>query len=158
MGTLSKAVGSFGAYCCGSKELISFLVNKARSFVYTTAMPPSMAAASYKALEIIEQDSQLREKLWDSTRYVKANLDKMGFETLQSESPIIPILVKDSPLAVKFSQRLLEEGIFISAIRPPTVPANTARLRLTVMATHAREDLEYLLEKLEKIGKKQGII
>lgn len=158
MGTLSKAAGSFGAYCCGSKELISFLINKARSFIYTTAMPPSAASASCKALEIIQADSQLRERLWDNTHYVKTNLSKMGFDTLRSESPIIPILVKDSQLAVKFSQRLLEEGIFISAIRPPTVPVNTARLRLTLMATHERKDLDYLLEKLGKIGRELGII
>ena len=158
MGTLSKAAGSFGAYCCGSKELISFLINKARSFIYTTAMPPSAASASCKALEIIQADSQLRERLWDNTHYVKTNLSKMGFDTLRSESPIIPILVKDSQLAVKFSQRLLEEGIFISAIRPPTVPVNTARLRLTLMATHERKDLDYLLEKSGKIGRELGII
>lgn len=154
MGTLSKAAGSFGAYCCGSKELISFLINKARSFIYTTALPPSVAAVSMRAIEIIEKEEDLRKTLWGKTEYVKKHLKDLGFNTMNSASPIIPILVKDSIVALEFSQRLLEEGIFISAIRPPTVPVNTARLRLTVMATHSREDLEYLVEKIEKIGEK----
>ena len=88
-----------------------------------------------------------------NTEYFKKGVDQMGFNTLKSQTPIIPIVVGESSVAVEFSRRLLEEGIFVSAIRPPTVPAGTARLRLTVMATHTREDLEYTLEKLRVIGK-----
>ena len=153
MGTLSKAAGSFGAYCCGSKALIDFLINKARSFIYTTAMPPAVAAAAQRAVEIIRDEPTLRQKLWMNTEYFKKGVDQMGFNTLKSQTPIIPIVVGESSVAVEFSRRLLEEGIFVSAIRPPTVPAGTARLRLTVMATHTREDLEYTLEKLRVIGK-----
>src|SRR3989338_7838140 len=153
MGTLSKAAGSFGAYCCGSKALIDFLINKARSFIYTTAMPPAVAAAAQRAVEIIRDEPTLRQKLWMNTEYFKKGVDQMGFNTLKSQAPIIPIVVGESSVAVEFSRRLLEEGIFVSAIRPPTVPAGTARLRLTVMATHTREDLEYTLEKLRVIGK-----
>lgn len=158
MGTLSKAAGCFGAYCCGSKSLIDFLVNKSRSFIYTTAMPPAVAAAARRAVEIIRDEPALRQQLWANTDYFKVELKEIGFNHLQSQTPIIPIVVGESALAVEFSRRLLEEGIFVSAIRPPTVPAGTARLRLTVMATHTREDLDYVLEKLKVIGGKLNFI
>jgi len=102
MGTLSKAAGSYGAYCCGSKELIEFLINKARSFIYTTGLPPAVAAASQRAIEIIEEDHSLREKLWDNTNYMRAGLNLVGFDMLKSSTPIIPLVVKDSNLAVQF--------------------------------------------------------
>lgn len=158
MGTLSKAAGSFGAYCCGSKALISFLVNRARSFIYTTGMPPSVAAASMKAIEIMGQDSSLRERLWQNTRYLREEIVRLGFDTMDSQTPIIPILLGRCDLAVEFSRRLFEQSIWVSAIRPPTVPPKTARLRLTVMATHTREDLDYALEKLKVTGKEFGLI
>ncbi|OGX24042.1 MAG: 8-amino-7-oxononanoate synthase [Omnitrophica WOR_2 bacterium RIFCSPHIGHO2_01_FULL_48_9] len=153
MGTFSKAAGSFGAYVCGSQELISFLINRARSFIYTTGLPASVAAASLKAVEIIAGEASLRERLWENTRYLLKGLKDSGFDTLQTQTPIIPLVVKEAPLALEFSKRLFAQGIFISAIRPPTVPPNTARLRLTVMATHRREDLDYTLEQLQKIAK-----
>ncbi len=150
MGTLSKAAGSFGAYVCGSEELISFLINRARSFIYTTAMPPSIAAASLKAVDIIEHEPKRREQLWNNTNFLKKELGRLGFDTMNSASPIIPILLKDSKKALLFSQKLFEEGIFVQAIRPPTVPVNTARLRVTVMATHSRADLEFAIGKFKK--------
>ncbi len=153
MGTLSKAAGSFGAYCCGSNELISFLINKARSFIYTTALPPSVAAASLQAVEIIASDQDLRQRLWNNTNYLREELNKLGFNTFNSQTPIIPILTKDAALAVEFSKRLFENSIFISAIRPPTVPINTARLRLTVMVSHTKEDLDFVLKAFAEIGK-----
>jgi glycine C-acetyltransferase len=158
MGTLSKAAGCFGAYCCGSRTLISFLINRARSFMYTTGMPPSIAAASLRAIEIIEDEPALRQRLWENAHGMKKALDKIGFDTGESRTPIIPVIVGESERAVAFSNRLLEEGIFASAIRPPTVPPNTARLRLTVMAVHTREDLDDALEKLERVGRELGII
>lgn len=158
MGTLSKALGAFGAYCCGSRSLIEYLKNKARSFIYTTAMPPSNAAAGIMALDIIERDSSLRESLWENTRYVKAQLKLMGFNILDSQTPIIPIVVGNNEKAAAFSQRLFEKGILIQAIRPPTVPKNTARLRLTIMATHHKNDLDYLLNQLQQIGKELCLI
>ncbi len=158
MGTLSKAAGSFGAYACGSRALIDFLINRARSFIYTTAMPPSIAAASLKAIEIIEKEPQRREQLWENERYLRGGLQKLGFDTMQSQSPIIPILVKEMRVAVEFSKKLLEKGIFVQAIRPPTVPANTARLRVTVMATHSRSDLDFALEMFEKVGRELKLV
>ncbi len=158
MGTLSKAAGSFGAYCCGSKDLISYLINEARSFIYTTAMPSAVAAASFKAIEIIETYPQLREKLLENARYLRAQVRVLGFQTVSSQTPIVPIIVGDSELAVQFSQKLLERGVFVSAIRPPTVPPNTARLRLTVMATHTKEELDFAIRQLKEAGKELGII
>ena len=150
MGTFSKAAGSFGAYCVGSRSLISFLINKARSFVYTTGLPPLVAAANCKAIEIIEQDKRSREHLEDNANYMRAGLKLAGFDTMHSITPIIPVLVKESALAILFSKKLFAKGVFVSAIRPPTVPANTARLRLTVMATHTKTDMDYALKSISK--------
>ncbi|MCA9407610.1 MAG: 8-amino-7-oxononanoate synthase [Candidatus Omnitrophica bacterium] len=158
MGTFSKAVGSYGAYCCGSKSLVEYLINKARSFIYTTGLPPAICAASLKGIEIIESDYQRRQQLWDNTYFVRGELTSAGFNTLYSQTPILPILLKDSALAVEFSNRLFEEGIFVSAIRPPTVPTNSARLRLTLMATHSVKDVEYLVRKIKEIGKYLKVI
>ncbi len=158
MGTLSKAAGSFGAYCCGSAELIAFLVNKARSFIYTTGMPPAIAAASMRAIEIIQGEPARRQRLWENTGYMKAALKSAGWDTLGSQTPIIPIVVGDPEVAVAFSDRLLEEGVFVSAIRPPTVPQDTARLRLTVTAAHTREDLDYAVGKLKAVGRDLNVI
>ncbi len=148
MGTFSKAVGSFGAYCCGRKMLIECLVNKARSFIYTTGLPPSIAAASCEGIRIIEDDQQRRQQLWENTRYFVKRVKEMGFETLNTETPIVPIVVKEAELAVQFSKVLYEQGLFVAAIRPPTVPQGTSRLRVTIMATHTQEDLDRLLAAL----------
>jgi len=158
MGTLSKAAGSFGAYCCGSKELISYLVNSARSFIYTTGMPPSVAAASYQAVDIIENDSELRQRLWKNRDFMINELKNLGFDTLDSQTPIIPILIGDSSLTVEFSNKLFDRGIFVSAIRPPTVPQNTSRLRVTVMATHQMNDLNFAIDCFKKIGREFCLI
>ena len=151
MGTLSKAAGCFGAYVCGTKVLREYLINKSRSFIYTTAMPPALAQAARAALQIIRQENQLRSKLQGNADYLRAKLQTMGFDTMNSSTPIIPLLVKDSSQAVAMSKRLLEHGIFVQAIRPPTVPIGTARLRLTVMATHTQEDLDQLLNALKDL-------
>jgi 8-amino-7-oxononanoate synthase len=149
MGTLSKAAGSFGAYACGTKVLRDYLINKSRSFIYTTAMPPLLAEASRAALKIIREGSQLRGQLQEKADYLRAGLKVMGFDTMYSSTPIIPVLVKDPLRAVEMSQRLLRQDIFVQAIRPPTVPTGTARLRLTVTAAHTQDDLERLLNALK---------
>lgn len=151
MGTLSKAVGAFGAYVCGSRKLIDFLVNRSRSFIYSTALPPAVAAAAHEGLDIIEKDSARRERLWENTRFLLNGLRDLGLDTRQSETPIIPVVIGDSGLAVEFSKRLLAAGIYAAAIRPPTVPANSARLRISVMATHTRPDLEILLSQIKRV-------
>ena len=151
MGTLSKAAGCFGAYACGTKILRDYLINKSHSFIYTTAMPPSLAQAARVALKIIGEAGQLRRTLQENGDYLRAKLHAMGLDTMQSSTPIIPILVKDPLQAVAMSKRLLEQGIFVQAIRPPTVPVGASRLRITVMATHTQDDLGRLLNALRKL-------
>jgi 8-amino-7-oxononanoate synthase len=146
MGTLSKAVGSFGAYVAGSAELIDLLVNTARSFIFTTALPPAVAAASRAALRIIREEPERRVRLRRNADRLRRELQGLGFDTLESVSPIIPIVVGEAEQAVDLSRRLLERGIFVSAIRPPTVPQGSARLRVTVTAAHTEDDLTRCIE------------
>jgi 8-amino-7-oxononanoate synthase len=158
MGTLSKAAGSFGAYVAGSRELVEFFINKARSFIYTTGLPPSVAAASLKAVEIIGSEPELRSKLWMNTLTIREGLRRMGFDTMRSETPIIPVMVKDDKTAVAFSNNLYAKGIFVAAIRPPTVPAHTARLRISVSAKHTPHQCQQLLNAVHEAGKELCLI
>ncbi len=158
MGTLSKAAGSFGAFICGSKTLIEYLINKSRGFIYTTSLPPAICAASIAALEIIENEPRLREKLWENVEFLRKGLAELGFDILESETPIIPILTKEPRVTMEFSQRLFEEGVFVQGIRPPTVPEGKARLRITVMASHKRGDLEEALDSFKKVGRELKVI
>jgi predicted pyridoxal phosphate-dependent acyltransferase len=158
MGTLSKAVGSFGGFVAGRKELIEFLINRARSFIYTTSLPPSVIASSIAAIDIIERGDDLRDSLWKNVGYLKEGLKDMGFDIMESESQIIPIFVGDTHKAVEMSQMLLKEGVFVQGIRPPTVPKGKSRLRAAVMATHSKADLDAALESFEKVGKRLKII
>lgn len=158
MGTLGKALGAYGAYAAGDKELIEFLINKARGFIFTTALPPSVLASAIAAIQILEEEPHLIKNLWINRNYLADGLKNLGFNIMGSETPIIPILIGSAEKALKMSEGLFEEGIYVPAIRPPTVPENTCRLRLTVMATHTKVDLDVALRAFEKIGKKLKII
>jgi 8-amino-7-oxononanoate synthase len=151
MGTLSKAVGSLGGYVSGDTDLINFLRNKARPFMYTTALPPAVCAASIAGIKLIQKNPSLRKSLWNNVRYLKVKLELLNLNVIPSESPIIPILIGDAKNAVAVSKFLYKKGILIPAIRPPTVPAKSSRLRMTVMSTHTREDLEKLLDVLRDV-------
>ncbi|MBI5048612.1 MAG: 8-amino-7-oxononanoate synthase [Deltaproteobacteria bacterium] len=150
MGTLGKALGCFGAYAAGSKKLIDYLINKARSFIYTTSLPPSVCAASIAAIDIIENEPQLRQNLWDRVKFFRDGLKNAGLDIMNSETQIIPVLIGKADKAVQISKNLLDKGIFVQAIRPPTVPDNTSRLRITLMANHSWDDLEYALETIKE--------
>ena len=158
MGTLSKALGAFGAYVAGSQELITYLINRSRSYIYTTSLPTAFAAASLAALELIEKEPQIRQQLWDNRDYYENGIKALGYDTLQSETPIIPLLVGETALALEMSNQLLAHGVFAPAIRPPTVPQGMARIRTSVMSTHTRADLDHALEVLKKVGKGLGIL
>jgi glycine C-acetyltransferase len=158
MGTLSKALGSFGAFVCAKKKIIDYLINTSRSFIYTTSLPAAVIAASLRAIEIIQREPQLRIRLWDNIRFMQQGLGSLGFNCLNSNSAIIPILTRDNKLTMEFSRELFKRGIFIQGIRPPTVGKNQARLRLTVIATHTRQDLENCLQAVGIIARKLGII
>jgi glycine C-acetyltransferase len=149
MGTLGKALGSFGAYVAGSGSLIELLVSKARSFIYTTALPPSAAAASIAAIDIIEREPGLRVKLWENVEFFKQNLP-VGLDTLKSPTQIIPIVLGDATRTMEASKNLLERGVFIQGIRPPTVPEKTSRLRVTITAALERAELKKALDALKE--------
>jgi glycine C-acetyltransferase/8-amino-7-oxononanoate synthase len=149
MGTLSKAVGSLGGFVTGSSDLISYLRNKARTFMYTTALPPAACAASIAGIKLIQMDHSLRESLWRNVHYVKERLKLLNLNVTSLESPIIPIIIGNAKKAVDVSGFLFESGLLIPAIRPPTVPDESSRLRVTIMATHTRADLDKLIDVLK---------
>jgi 8-amino-7-oxononanoate synthase len=153
MGTLGKAFGSFGAYAAGSQDLINILINHARSFIYSTALPPSVCAASLAAIDIVEQDTERRDRLWKNRSRFVNGLNSIGISTGESETPIIPIVIGDSGRALKAAEKLFEYGIYAPAIRPPTVPANAARIRTTVTASHTGEDIDSALQIFRRLQK-----
>lgn len=158
MGTLSKAVGSAGGYIAGSRKLIDYLRNKARSFIFSTALPPAVIASATAAFTVIEKNPQIRENLWANARYLRSGLKQMGFSIMTEESPIIPIFIGDADKTMKMAEKLFILGVFAPGIRPPTVPPGTSRIRVTVMATHTREDLDRALAAFMQAGKELGII
>lgn len=158
MGTLGKALGTFGAYIAGSRELIDYLINKARGFIFSTSLPPSVLASAIAAIDLVEDEPELRQALWEKTWYLKNGLDSLGFDTMGSETPIIPVFIGDTGKTMEFSRRLLEEGVFVSGIRPPTVPEGKSRLRATVMATHSYDDLDMAIDAFSKVGRELCLI
>lgn len=158
VGTLSKAVGSVGGYVAGRKDLIHYLQNFSRSFVFATALPPSSIAVSLKAIEIIINEKNKRKYLIELSNWFKERLKIYGFNIPNTITPIIPVIVGEAKKTVQLSESLLEEGIYVPAIRPPTVPNGTSRLRISLMATHTYNDLEYVLKVIRYHGKRLGII
>ncbi len=151
MGTLSKAAGSMGGFVTGDKQLIDFLRQRARSFIYTTALPAAACAASIAGLDIIINQPQLRKKLWQNTKYLKNGLKKLGFKLMGTQSPIIPILLYDEDTTMRAAEYLFEHGILIPGIRPPTVPKGKCRLRISLSATHSKDELDYLLSIIKSV-------
>lgn len=158
MGTLSKALGGLGGFVAGPKVLIDYLVNRARTFIYTTALPAGIAAAALEAIRILKDEPERREQLWANQRLWHDGVRKLGFDTFDSASPIIPLRIGSDALAVQMASALLEEGVFAPAIRPPTVPNRTARLRTSILATHSPEDLNRSLSAVERVAKRLGVI
>ncbi len=152
MGTLSKAAGSYGAYVAGSRDLRDFLINTARSFIYTTGLPPAVSAASRMALKLMAHEPWRRTVLLENARKMRTALQGAGFDTLASSTPIIPVMVGDACRAKDISCKLLLRGIFAAAIRPPTVPVATARLRITVTAAHTDADIARCVEALKDVS------
>lgn len=160
VGTFGKALGSFGAYAAVSFEMRSLLINRARSFIFSTSLPPSVPAASAAALRLVqsEEGGGLRKKLDENSQFFRNLLLSYGFSTGNSSTHIIPVICGSAEITMKFSGRLLEEGLFLQGIRPPTVPAGASRLRCTVMATHSAADLEWAAGKIAAVGRELGII
>lgn len=153
MGTLSKALGSFGAYIAGSQDLTDYLVNKARSLIYTTALPPSVCASALAALKILEEKPELMVQLRENSLYFRKGMKELGYSIPEGETPIIPLILGDPDITMGIVQSLFDEGVFVQGIRPPTVPDGTSRLRITLMATHTKGQLDQSLRAFEKIAK-----
>ncbi len=155
MGTFSKALGSFGGFIAGSKVLIEYLKNTARTFFYSTSLPPGVLAASIKAIEIVDKEPERLKNLWGNVAHFKNGMKKVGARRAvplpDSETPIIPILTGENERTLKLAEKLFEEGIFVPAVRPPTVAKGKCRLRFTVMATHTEEQIERCLKILRNI-------
>jgi glycine C-acetyltransferase len=158
VGTLSKAIGALGGYVAGSQNLIEFLYHRARPFLFSTSHPPSVAATCIAAIDLLLEEPQIIERLWENTRFFKAGLQTLGFNTGISQSPITPVIVGEGALAMKLSDRLFEEGVFAQGIAFPTVARDKARVRTIVTATHTRDELQFALDVFAKVGKELGIV
>ncbi|MHB8172046.1 MAG: 8-amino-7-oxononanoate synthase [Thermincolia bacterium] len=158
MGTLSKAFGCGGAYVAGRKILIDYLKNKARSLIYTTGLPPAILGSILGALQVVQSEGWRRNEVTAKAAWVRNELVQAGFNILNSASQIIPLITGDNETALEFSRRLYEANILAMAVRPPSVPPNSARLRLTIMATHRQEDLVRAVETIKQIGREMAVI
>jgi glycine C-acetyltransferase len=158
VGTLSKAIGALGGYVAGNRNLIEFLYHRARPFLFSTSHPPAVAAACIAALDVLLEEPQIMERLWENTRFFKEGLVRLGFDTGISESPITPVIAGDSAKANALSDQLFEAGVFAQAIGYPTVARDKARVRTIVTATHTREDLQFALDAFARVGRQIGLI
>jgi glycine C-acetyltransferase len=163
VGTLSKAIGVLGGYVCGTRDLIDFLYHRARPFLFSTSHPPSVAASCIAAFDVLEQEPQWMEQLWENTRFWKKELGLLGFNiggqnTPASETPITPIIIGDGRLTMEFSRELFKEGVLGTGIAFPTVPEGKARIRTIMTATHTKDELQQALEVLGRVGKKMGML
>jgi glycine C-acetyltransferase/8-amino-7-oxononanoate synthase len=148
MGTLGKALGSFGAFAAGNRDIIDILMNRARSLVYSTALPPAVCSASIAALAEIEREPERRERLWKNRERFAAGLRSIGISIGNSDTPIIPLIIGDSAMTLQAGKRLFDDGVYAAAIRPPTVAENTSRIRMTLLATHSDDDIDSVIDVL----------
>jgi glycine C-acetyltransferase len=158
IGTLSKGIGALGGYVACSQDMRDFLLQRARPVLFSTSHPPSVVATCIAALEILEEDNSLVERLWENASFFKRGLQQLGFNTGNSETPITPVIVGEGALAMRFSKRLFEEGVFAQGIVFPTVPADKCRVRTIVSAIHTNEELSKALDIFERVGKELHII
>ena len=152
MGTLSKAIGALGGYVAGSHALIELLINKARSFIFTTGLPPATLAAANAALNVMRSSPELQQRLFSHAKYLKTALTNLGYTLLPSETQILPVLLGNPQRTTSIAEALLTEGVFAPAIRPPSVPPDTSRLRLTVMATHTKPEIQQAIDAFATVS------
>ncbi len=158
IGTLSKAFGVVGGYVAGSARLIEYLRQKARPFLFSSAVTPPDVAACIAAVDILTESTELVERLWENARYFKEGMRQLGFDTGRSQTPITPVMLGDARLATEFSKRLFEHNVFAQAIGYPTVPRGQARIRVMISAVHAKEDLDFALEVFRRVGRELGVV
>jgi len=157
-GTMSKAFGVMGGYIAGSADIVEYLRQRARPFLFSSAATPPDVAACIAAIDILQQTDEPVKKLWANARYFKENMVALGFDTGASETPITPVMLGEAKTAWDFSKRLFSEGVFGTAIAFPTVPRGKARIRVMLSAAHSKDDLNFALEKFEKVGKELRVI
>jgi glycine C-acetyltransferase len=158
IGTLSKAFGVVGGVIAGKKVVVDYIRQKARPFLFSSAVTPADTAACLAAVDLLEQSTELVDRLWENTRYFKQGMRELGFDIGQSQTPIVPVMLGEAKLAKEFSNRLFEEGVFAMGIGYPTVPKGKARIRVMNTAAHTREDLDKGLAAFEKVGRALGVI
>ncbi|MBI3998532.1 MAG: glycine C-acetyltransferase [Armatimonadetes bacterium] len=158
VGTLSKAFAGLGGYVAGSRTLIEWLMYRARPLLFSTSHPPSVAASALAAVRLVQRQPEVLSRLWESTRFFKEGLKRLGFDVGASETPITPVMIGDETRAMQFSDRLFEEGVFAVGLAFPTVPRGRARVRTIVTAGHMREHLERALGAFERAGRALGVI
>ena len=158
IGTLSKAFGVMGGVIAGKQNIVDYLRQKARPFLFSSAVPAADTAACLAAVDILESSTELVDRLWDNSRYFKAEMKQLGFDTGNSMTPITPVMLGEAPLAKEFSRKLFDEGVFAMAIGFPTVPRGKARIRVMISAAHKRQDLDEGLAAFAKVGKELGVI
>lgn len=158
VGTLSKAIGVVGGYVAGSSLMKEWLLHRGRPLLFSTALTPGSIAAISAAVELLTKESKFTDNLWDNARYFKNLLGELGYNTGQSETPITPVIIGDEAKSLEFSRKLLENGVFVSAIVFPTVPKGTGRVRCMVTAAHTKEQMDTAVSIFEKVGKEMGII
>ena len=158
VGTLSKAIGVLGGYVAGPQKLIDYLVQRSRPVLFSTSHPPAVTAAGMAAIDLLMEQPEVIDQLWDNTEFFRAGLKELGFDTGASATPIIPVIVGDERKAMQLADDLFDDGVFAQGIAFPTVPRGKARVRTIVSATHTKEDLQYALDTFSKVGKKLGII
>ncbi|MFN2363736.1 MAG: glycine C-acetyltransferase [Halarsenatibacteraceae bacterium] len=158
VGTFSKAFGTVGGCIAGSQTLVDYLKQKARPFLFSSATTPADIAATIAAVELLEKNDNLVQQLWNNAEFFQGKMEDLGFDVGKTETPITPVMIGDAGEARKFSERLFEEGIFAQALGFPTVPRGKARIRVMISATHEKDDLEFAIDKFDKIGKELEII
>ncbi len=158
VGTFSKALGVMGGVIAGSQGLIDYLNQKARPFLFSSALTVPDTAAVSKAVDLLMESEELVTRLWDNGKYFKEEMQKLGFNCGNSDTPITPVMIGDAKVATEFSKRLFDEGIFATKIGFPTVPKGKARIRVMISAAHSKADLDFALEKFTKVGKEMGLI
>ena len=151
MGTLSKAIGGLGGYVAGSRMLVDFLINRARSFIFSTGLPPATLAAAAAAIDVMRSTPELRRRLFSNTRQLATALSEAGFQCLSSETQILPLILGSAEVTSKFAEMLLDHGVYAPAIRAPTVPEGTGRLRISAMATHTPEDIQTAIDAFNAV-------
>lgn len=158
IGTLSKGIGVIGGYCAGSKVMQEWLSHRGRPILFSTALPPAAVAPITEAIKLLMNSTEYTDRLWSNARFFKEKLGKLGFDTGESETPITPVIIGDEAKSMEFSRKLLENGVYVSAIVFPTVPKGTGRVRCMVTAGHTEEQLAKAVDVFEAVGKEMGII